>query len=138
MEFFSIEQELQYQEFSKLCPTILIIENEDGIRNALEETFSILGCKYYSAKNWKEGIDLYQQNRMFDLVILDIRQPVTNGRSAFNQIRDLNPKQKILMTGGHRELQDLDDLKEGDFQGFIKKPFNIYTIIGNVKNLVFN
>ena len=73
MGLFSIKKELKFQQFAEMHPTILIIDDEDEIRKVIEEMFSILGCKTYSAENGKEGLEIYKTYDIFDMVILDIQ-----------------------------------------------------------------
>ena len=56
-------------------------------RKVIEEMFSTLGCKVYSAENGKEGLDIFKQYNDFDLVILDIQIPIMDGKKAFYKIR---------------------------------------------------
>jgi two-component system cell cycle sensor histidine kinase/response regulator CckA len=137
MNPFSIEEELELQQFAKWHPTILIIESEEGIRKVIEEIFSTLGCKVYSAENGKEALDIFKQYGAFDLVILDIQIPIINGQTAFREIRNINPEQKILIVSGYVDLKDLDDLIKSGADGLLKKPFRMYKIIGKVKDIIF-
>ena len=137
MILFSIEEELKFPEFAKWHPTILIIDNEEGLRKVIEEMFSTLGCKVYSAENGKEGLEIYKTYDIFDLVILDIQVPIMNGKTAFGEIRRINPEQKILIISGYVDVEDLDDLIKSGADGLLKKPFSMYKIIGKVKDIIF-
>jgi len=137
MGLFSIKKELKFQQFAEMHPTILIIDDEDDLRKVIEEMFSILGCKTYSAENGKDGLDIYKQHKYFDLIILDMQMPIMNGRTAFKEIRKINPEQKILIISGYTKLEDLNDLIKSGAKGFVEKPFSIYTMIEKVKSIIF-
>jgi hypothetical protein len=62
MDFSSIKEELKLQQFAVFNPKILIIDDEEGFRKTLEEMFTIIGCRIYSAKNGKLGLDIYKQH----------------------------------------------------------------------------
>ena len=51
---------------------LLIIDDEDNIIGLLQEYLSQLGYRVMSAKDGKEGIELFNSDANFDLVITDI------------------------------------------------------------------
>jgi len=60
-----------------------------------------------------------------------------NGKTAFGEIRRINPEQKILIISGYVDVEDLDDLIKSGADGLLKKPFSMYKIIGKVKDIIF-
>jgi DNA-binding NtrC family response regulator len=137
MTVCSIKHELKFQQFTKMYPKILLIDDEDGFRKVLAEMFALLGCNVYSARNGKEGINIYKQQRTFDLVLLDMQMPFMDGRLTFRKIIRINPEQKVLIMSGYANLEDLDVVMKKGIKGFIKKPFSIYKILGKVKDIIF-
>jgi DNA-binding NtrC family response regulator len=137
LKYFSIQEELELQQFAKWHPTILIIESEDGLRTEIEEIFSTLGCKVYSAENAEGGLDIFRKKNFFDLVILDIQIPMIGGRKVFEEIISINPEQKILIMSEYKDIEDLDEFMKSGTNGLIKKPISMCKIIGKVKDIIF-
>jgi CheY-like chemotaxis protein len=132
----SMENEFKLEQFSQIHPTILIIDDESGFRKILREMFCTIGCNVYSAENGKAGLYIYKEYQFFDLVILDMQMPVMEGRITYREIKKLNPKQKFLIISGYVNLEDLDEVIKKGSEGFLKKPFSIYKIIGKVKDII--
>jgi two-component system cell cycle sensor histidine kinase/response regulator CckA len=67
---------------------VLIIDDEDNIIGLLREYFSQLGYTVMSARNGKEGIELFNGDPNFDLVITDITLPGMDGNAVGKCIRN--------------------------------------------------
>ncbi len=65
---------------------ILVIEDEDLIRDSLEDLLLVEGFEVITAENGGEGIYLASQ-RQPDLIICDVMMPVLNGYQVLEQIR---------------------------------------------------
>ena len=131
-----MKEEFLIEQFKQTPPTILIIDDEGGFRNVLKKMFCILGCKVYSAENGQTGLYIFKQHKIFDLVILDMQMPIMEGRITYRKIKIINPNQKFLIISGYANIEDLDEVIKRDAEGFLKKPFSIYKIIGKVKDII--
>ena len=67
---------------------LLIIDDEDNIIGLLQEYFSQLGYRVMSAKDGKEGIELFNSDANFDKVITDITLPGIDGNAVAKCIRN--------------------------------------------------
>ncbi|MDX2255481.1 MAG: response regulator [Pseudanabaenaceae cyanobacterium bins.39] len=79
---------------------ILIIEDEDLIRDSLEDLLISEGFDVLTADDGKEGIAI-AQNYLPDLIICDVMMPVLNGYEVLQQIRQnklLNPTPFLFLT----------------------------------------
>lgn len=65
---------------------ILVIEDEDLIRDSLEDLLLIEGFEVITAENGGEGVYIASQ-REPDLIICDVMMPVLNGYEVLEQIR---------------------------------------------------
>lgn len=116
---------------------ILVVDDDDSIRGMLETVFQKLKYRTQTAKNGREGVDLYQQLAgKVDLVILDLKMPVMDGRAAFEEIRRIRPDQKILMISGNANDPDLKYILTHRNVNMLKKPFTIQEIIHEVNQLI--
>ena len=77
---------------------LLIIDDEDIIINLLHDYFSHLGYSVVTAKNGSDGIDLFNANPNFDLVITDINMPGFDGNAVAKSIR-LSQRPKVPIVG---------------------------------------
>lgn len=110
--------------------TILIIEDEKGILELIQEVLTLFGHNVDTARDGQEGIHKFD-NKCFDLVITDVCMPGTNGHTVVQHIRNSCKKGTpvIGMSGTPWLLQNQD------FDMVLQKPFPLQTLIDSVKRL---
>ena len=104
--------------------TILVVDDEDIIRQLLTEMLQEMGFRILSACDGLEALEIYHANwQAIDLVIMDLIMPRLSGKETFHAMREINPDaQVILATGYSRETTIQEALEEG-IVGFLQKPF---------------
>jgi len=103
---------------------ILVIDDEEPIRDILKNILVQFGNNVTDASNGKLGIEIFQSGK-FDVVITDLGMPEVSGWEVAQQVKKINPKTKvILLTGWNIEL-DEKGLKEKNIDIVINKPFRI-------------
>jgi CheY-like chemotaxis protein len=91
----------------------------------------------FTAGDGRAGVDIYQQHKKeIDLIIMDMVMPIMDGRAAFNEIRKINPKQKIFIISGYSQREDLQDIMENGAVGFLRKPFQVKEIVEKVQEIL--
>lgn len=103
---------------------ILIVDDEENVRQMLTTAFSLSGHQTLSAVN---GLDALQQFRDMqpDVVLMDIRMPHLNGLDALHQMHRLNPKiPVVLMTAWAGVETAVEALRNGAFD-YVIKPFDL-------------
>lgn len=76
--------------------SILLAEDEPGVRQALDMLLSLDHHRVTVAENGAVALDLFTQGK-FDLVITDLRMPVMRGDELAVRIKQLAPQQPVLM-----------------------------------------
>jgi CheY-like chemotaxis protein len=79
---------------------ILVVDNEEGIRDYLSQFLTTLGYQVVTAKDGDEASWLFQTRR-FDLVLMDAVMPKKNGKEAAREIRQVDPGARILFMSGY-------------------------------------
>lgn len=106
--------------------TILLVDDEDIITDAMVELLEQIGYKVFWARNGKEAISIYKNNKnTIHLVILDIIMPDILGGETFDRLREINPDIKVLLSSGSSLDDQASDIMDRGCNGFIQKPFNI-------------
>jgi len=104
--------------------TILIIDDDDQLRRSFERLLAEEGYSILSAPSGETGLGIIQE-RMPDLVILDMRLPGMNGFETFKAIHALESKLPvIIMTAYGTTETAIEATKMGAFD-YILKPFDI-------------
>ncbi len=113
--------------------TVLVIEDEEDIRELLSDYLPTLGIKVLTASNGEEGLKIYRENMdEISAVILDIHLPTISGFEVHKELRKLKSDLKILWISGiARELKiPLDENSV-----FLPKPFTIENLSNSLNKL---
>ncbi|MDZ4733234.1 MAG: response regulator [Nitrospirota bacterium] len=109
--------------------TILIIDDEESIRNLLKEVLERAHHRVLEARDGREGLTLYQQNKV-DLVLMDILMPGTDGLEATLQLtREYLDAKVIAMTGAQGDRNFLDVAKLFGARRVFEKPFDLDKLV---------
>ncbi len=112
---------------------ILYIEDEFITR---EEIRLMLKSKYNNvivAKNGEDGYDLFESENS-DLIITDIKMPVTDGIEMVKKIREENSRVPIIVASAfEKEFFKFDDL---DIQDYIIKPITKFSLLIMIEDVM--
>ena len=113
---------------------ILVVDDEDLVRDAVSRMLAELGYDVLSAADGKQAVDLYRKlGADIGLVIIDMVMPEMDGRQCFRALRALDPAvQAILSTGGPGDGSLQDILGEGGIE-FVQKPYAVLQLAEAVK-----
>ena len=113
--------------------TILIIDDEEGIRTLLRTTLEAAGHEVMEAPNGRIGLELYRL-RPTDLIITDIAMPELNGLDLILALtRQFLHAKVIAITGGGGETNVLDVAKLLGARQTFQKPFSIPQLLRAVR-----
>ena len=113
--------------------TILIIDDEAGIRALLRFTLEAAGHEVVEAANGREGLALYCR-RPTDLVITDIAMPELNGLDMMLELtRQFLHAKVIAISGAGGEKNVLDVAKLLGARQTFQKPFSVPLLLDAVR-----
>jgi len=107
-----------------LSRRILFVDDEETLRDTIEEMLVILGYDVKLAKNAKEALEIAQKE-YFPLIITDLMMPDIDGTQLCKQIREINETAVIYAFSGFLTEVDSDQLKSVGFDGHLCKPVKI-------------
>ena len=107
---------------------ILVIDDEDSVRDILSRMLKTRGHKVVVAPNGEEGIERFR-SEPFDLVFTDLGMPKLSGWDVGKTIKGINPKTPIAMITGWGVELDREKLSESGIDLIISKPFNFEQVI---------
>ncbi len=119
--------------------TILIIDDEDDIRDLSVDMLEPLGYKVLLAENGSKGINMLREHKEdVSLVILDMIMPKMSGNEVFQALRTIKPDLKVLLCSGysHEGFAGIDKLLENGAAGFVQKPFTLKVITESIKKIL--
>ena len=115
--------------------TVLIIEDEDIIKNSLVEALSEEGYRVLTAENGESGLETILKEKP-DLTLLDIGLPQMDGLTLLNKLRadEWGATAKIIILTVHTEVEKVAEAMEHDtFDYIIKSKESLNTIVQKVR-----
>lgn len=123
--FSETEEEPVAPEPEKSQPySVLIVDDEPNIANALKRVFRHENYRVLTAVNGKEALEVLKKEEC-QLVISDFMMPMMNGAVLLRKIKDLYPEMIRIMITGHADTEAvMAAIKDGAVYKFILKPWN--------------
>ena len=113
---------------------ILLAEDEEHILEAIKLNLELEGFSVSTCTSGTEAVSLSQKQN-FNLIILDVMLPGTNGFEACEKIKKTNPTIPVLFLTALSDSQNrIKGLTLAD--DYLPKPFNLEELILRVKNLI--
>jgi PAS domain S-box-containing protein len=104
--------------------TILLVEDEDAVRELTREVLDAGGYVVLEARNGPEALELAQAHRgAIDLLLADVIMPRMSGRELAERLRTLRPGTKVLFVSGYTDDAVLRHGVLQDEVPFLQKPF---------------
>ncbi len=121
-----VEQAKQMGDFSG-SETLLVVDDEEIVRDLAKEILSSLGYKILLAKDGLEAIHIYRAfGQSIDLVIMDLLMPGLDGKDTYLRLKEMDSQVKVLFCSGRDSLslsRETDPVLKD--LPFTAKPFNI-------------
>ena len=109
---------------------ILLMDDEEIVRETIGEMLSFLGYKTEFAKDGVEAIDLYiealKSDEPFDIVILDLTVPGgMGGQEAMEEFLAIDPKIRAIVSSGYANNRIMSEYTRFGFVDVITKPYKL-------------
>jgi len=114
---------------------ILIVDDEDDLRELLSHVLSTQGYEIQSAANGEEAISTLQEEK-FDMALLDIQMPKINGIQVLQFINEHTPSTRVIMLTGYADLKNAMEAKEFGARDFISKPYKLDDILSTIQRVL--
>jgi signal transduction histidine kinase/CheY-like chemotaxis protein len=107
--------------------TILVVEDEDGVRALVLKLLENLGYRLLQAQSGPRAIDVWREHgSTIDLLITDIVMPGgMNGLELAEFLRRARPSLKVIFTSGYLGDVSRDDFPARETDAYLAKPFSL-------------
>ncbi|MBN1824349.1 MAG: response regulator [Endomicrobiales bacterium] len=120
------------QNLDKSSIKILVIDDEEGIRNLLSYELGLQGYSVSTAPSGEDGLELIKKNK-YQLVITDIKMPKMDGIRVLEATKKIDPEVEVIVITGFGTIgMAVEAIKKGAYD-FIQKPFNLEEILSLVE-----
>ncbi len=117
--------------------TILLVEDEEGLRQMLKGSFTKYGYTVLEAKDGNEAVDVFRNNAAsIDLLFTDIGLPGLDGLSVIREVRKIKPALKVLACSGFLNPELRVSLAKQSIAEFVQKPFMPEQVVERVRHVL--
>jgi len=114
---------------------ILIVEDNDLVRESLVEAIAMLNYRPFSVTNGREALDFCQSpENKIALIITDLIMPEMGGEQLIKQLHKLLPDMKVIIITGFPDDPKLKQVAEMGFRNIFTKPLNLKDFMEEVDN----
>jgi len=125
-------------DFPRGTETILVVEDDEIVRDLISRVLAELGYTILSASNGRHAMEVMRSNGTphVDLVIADAVMPIADGSQLFAELQQHDPALRVLFMSGYADDTDtvVKILKTG--MPFIEKPFSPLLLAKKVRNIL--
>ena len=114
--------------------TILLVEDEESVRQLVRETLATRGYRVLEASNGNAALALAASTDTIHLVITDVVMPGLSGHELVQQLMQARPGIKILYLSGYAEEAFTAPLNA--HQAFLQKPFTLQSLSRKVREVL--
>ena len=111
---------------------VLVIDDEEYIREVLQELLSAKGHLVELASDGEEGLAKLKKGE-YDVVITDLGMPGISGWDVAKEVKDISPETKVVLATGWGSQYQGRDYKSRGVDMVVSKPFDMQAILGIVK-----
>ena len=123
-----------YESIENLDMDILVVDDEEYVRNTIYYFFDKKGCRVTLAEDGEFGLNIAKE-KPFDLIFMDYLMPKMGGIEAARKILQNNSEVKIVFITG-RDTLDEEELYKSGVYACIKKPFEMNDLYEIAKKVV--
>ena len=117
--------------------TILLVDDEDGVRTVAARMLQQLGYQVLVAPSGPRALEIYPQERhRIDLVILDLLMPGMGGAETFQKLRGMDPGVRVLLSSGYSLDGEAQQAMAAGARGFIQKPYRLNALSRQVAEIL--
>ncbi len=114
--------------------TILVIDDEEIVRNMAREMLTPRGLTVLTAEGGAAGVSLYKERHAeIGLILLDFSMPGMGGEETFKELRKVNPDAPVLLSSGFGREEATRRFGGQGLTGFIQKPYRLATLLTEVR-----
>jgi PAS domain S-box-containing protein len=111
--------------------TILLVEDEDGVRRVVESMLKRHGYQVLSSASSKEALATAERHRgVIHLLITDMVMPGMSGRKMAECLASSRPEMKVLYVSGYGDAKAQDDAH------FLQKPFSTEELATKIREML--
>ena len=140
--FPSVKAEIQQSQSTKETmsnknETILVVDDEEILREILYESLKEEGYEVLSAADGYEAIKIFEQHQdAIALVITDLGMPNMGGEELFKRLKTIQPDVKVVVSSGFLNSTTKSDLLKIGIKDILAKPYKFDSIFSTIRKTI--
>jgi two-component system, cell cycle sensor histidine kinase and response regulator CckA len=119
------------------CETVLLVEDEESVRELVRLTLVSRGYKVLEAENGECGLHLSESFKdRIDILITDVVMPGMGGRELAKRLLELRPGIRVLFLSGYTEDSVITPGVSAANTSFLQKPFTLQNLAKKVREVL--
>ena len=115
---------------------VLLVDDEVSFVETFSERLELRDFEISKAFSGEEALEVLDENKNIEVVILDVKMPGMDGIEALAKIKRKNPLVEVMMLSGHADVASaIEGMKQGAFD-YLMKPVDMDQIIAKVTEAV--
>jgi len=119
------------------CETVLLVEDEESVRELVQVTLSARGYKVLEAANGEDGLRMAAEvEGPIDILVTDVMMPGMGGRELAKRLCIMRPEMCVLYLSGYAEDAVASPGGLGPGSAFLQKPFTLQSLAKKVREVL--
>jgi len=119
------------------CETVLLVEDEESVRELVRVTLISRGYKVLEADNGESGLRMAEEcKESIDILVTDVVMPGIGGRELAKKLLALRPGVSVLFLSGYTEDAIATQGALGQGMAFLQKPFTLQNLAKKVREVL--
>ncbi len=117
--------------------TILLIEDDESIRDAAKRMLVYYGYTVIPATNAEKAIEIYlAEQESIELVILALNIPGMGGRKCLERLVDIQPELKTIVTSGYPSAANIENVHSAGNAVIVEKPYQFSDLLRTIRQVL--
>jgi len=131
------EQSFEGVEAWRGTGTILIVDDEEGVRLVASKALEKVGFTVIMAEDGRAGVEMFRTHAdEIRAMLLDMTMPDMSGEEVFRAIRTIRPEVRVILSSGYNEQETIRQFQGRGLAGFIQKPYQPMKLIEKVREIL--
>ncbi len=115
---------------------LLIVEDEDLNYLFLKKLLETTQIEIYWAKTGYQAIDFVKENKIIDLILMDIKLPELDGLKATEEIKKIRPQIPIIAQTAYAMKGDRENILKAGCDDYVAKPIKVQELINKIRQFI--
>jgi len=108
---------------------VLVVDDEPSLRQTSQLMLEDIGFEVCTACDGVEAVEIFSSlHERIDVVLLDMTMPRMDGKTAFSEMRRIDPDATVILSSGYNEQDATSHFAGKGLAGFIQKPYRVSTL----------